>query len=136
MRGDQPVASAASWIVRPSIRREPYHKRVKVAPAQASAGAVRCPSAVRKTGIVIAIVALALPAYAAAESPPNGLYDAPADGCQRNALGLLTFTSPEWVFIRGEQTTHLIEGTVLEDSSHPAPGGGDLPEGHEWYDFN
>jgi hypothetical protein len=88
--------------------------------------------------VVTAITAVSLPARGADPdtSAPNGRDQATSDGCQRNAVGLLTFTSPEWVFIRKDQTTHFVEGTVLEDSSHPAPGGGDLPEGHEWYDFN
>src|SRR3954464_10432868 len=87
--------------------------------------------------VVAAAVAIAvLPASGADTTPPNGRDQAPKDGCQRNAVGLLTFTSPEWVYIRGEDDTHFVEGDVLEDSSHPAPGGGDLPEGHEWYDYN
>lgn len=72
----------------------------------------------------------------ASEPAPDGYSQAPKDGCQRNPVGLLTFTSPEWVFVYGDQTTKHVSGTVLEDTSHPAPGGGDLPEGHEWYDFN
>lgn len=86
--------------------------------------------------LALALVAAALPASGDDPTAPNGLDQAPRDGCQRNAVGLLTFTSPEWVFIRGEENTHFVEGDILEDGSHPAPGGGDLPEGHEWYDYN
>ncbi|MFL5894317.1 MAG: hypothetical protein ACJ76Z_04285 [Thermoleophilaceae bacterium] len=96
--------------------------------------------------VAVAVVAAALAigitgwpangADPASEPAPDGYSQAPKDGCQRNPVGLLTFTSPEWVFVYGDQETKRIEGSVLEDTSHPAPGGGDLPEGHEWYDFN
>ena len=111
--------------------------------------------ATRRLGVVLlvlagAIAAAGLPARGADQPPtPSGRVEAPADGCQRNPVGLLTFTSPEWVFIRYKQhepgnldNIKRIDGKVLEDpnhpywTEHPAPGGGDLPEGHEWYDFN
>jgi hypothetical protein len=96
-----------------------------------------------------ALVGTTLPAGGADPTTPSGREEAPGDGCQRNPVGLLSYTSPEWVFIRYEQAGEgnpdnikQMDGRVLEDpghpywTEHPAPGGGDLPEGHEWYDFN
>jgi hypothetical protein len=54
------------------------------------------------------------------------------DGCQRNATGLLTFTSPEWVYIYKDPSVRFVQGTVTR--THTA--GGDLPEGHDFYDLN
>ena len=54
------------------------------------------------------------------------------DGCQRNATGLLTFTSPEWVYIYKDPTVRFVQGTV----THTHTAGGDLPEGHDFYDLN
>src|SRR4051794_32660057 len=100
------------------------------------------------SGLAAVAVALGvLPAHGADGTPstPNGRDEAVQDGCQRNPVGLLTYTSPEWVFIRygkrdasgaGADNIYEFDGDVVEDTEHPAPGGGDLPEGHEWYDFN
>lgn len=55
-----------------------------------------------------------------------------ADGCQRDPAGLLTFTSPEWAYVYRDPTARLVEGVA--HSTHTA--GGDLPEGHDWYDLN
>ncbi|HVS29526.1 MAG TPA: hypothetical protein VHE14_08230 [Solirubrobacteraceae bacterium] len=73
---------------------------------------------------------------------PNVLADAPPrpdatvqplhDGCQRNPVGLLTFTSPEWVFVNRDPSPKLAEGIV--HTTNPATG--DLPETHRSYDFN
>jgi hypothetical protein len=45
---------------------------------------------------------------------------------------MLAFTSPEWVYIYRDPTPRLVEGVAR--STHTA--GGDLPEGHDWYDLN
>jgi hypothetical protein len=79
----------------------------------------------------------------AAEDPPpvprpDAIAQPVADGCQRNPVGLLTFTSPEWVYVYAYQSSlnpgvaRVVEG----DSRLSDVAGGDLPEGHEFYDFN
>ena len=42
--------------------------------------------------------ALGLPAPGA-QAGPDPVNQPLADGCQRNPVGLLTYTSPEWVFV-------------------------------------
>jgi hypothetical protein len=63
---------------------------------------------------------------------PNSMTQPLADGCQRNATGLLTFTSPEWVYVYKDPTVRFASGTV----THTHTAGGDLPEGHDFYDLN
>src|SRR5919202_1736413 len=63
---------------------------------------------------------------------PNSQTQPLADGCQRNPAGLLSFTSPEWVYVYRDPGAEVVEGTAR--STHTA--GGDLPEGHDWYDLN
>jgi hypothetical protein len=60
-----------------------------------------------------------------------------ADGCQRNPAGLLTYTSPEWVFVHGKDprlgnTVRTVEGTA--SLTHTADE--DLPQGHLSYDLD
>jgi hypothetical protein len=91
----------------------------------------------------LAILA-ALPAAASAQinQQPNSQTQPLADGCQRSPVGLLTFTSPEWVYVYKDPTARVVEGTALagptDNSALPAvhTAGGDLPEGHDWYDLN
>src|SRR5436190_1058712 len=55
------------------------------------------------------------------------------DGCQRNPAGLLTFSSPEWVYVYGgDPEVRTLEGTVHV----PSPAGEDLPENHLSYDMD
>jgi hypothetical protein len=58
------------------------------------------------------------------------------DGCQRNPAGLLTFTSPEWVFVGGKdslgRSLHEVQGSA--SLVHTADE--DLPEGHQSYDLD
>jgi hypothetical protein len=82
-----------------------------------------------------ALLALALaPAAASAQTSqqPDSKTQPLVDGCQRNPAGLLAFTSPEWVYVYREPSARLVEGTAR--STHTA--GGDLPQGHDWYDLN
>lgn len=83
------------------------------------------------TACVIALGAAA-PALASSTPQPNSQTQPLADGCQRNATGLLTFTSPEWVYVYKDPSTRFVQGTVTH--THTAPG--DLPEGHDFYDLN
>jgi hypothetical protein len=93
-------------------------------------------------GALAAISAcLLLPALSAAAGPdPVGPpSQSLADGCQRNIPGLLTFTSPEWVYVHSNDAqfqapdnTRVAEGVVHH--SHPAED--DLPEGHSSFDEN
>src|SRR3954465_9105057 len=56
------------------------------------------------------------------------------DGCQRNPGGLLSYTSPEWVFVGGHEagTDRVVEGVVT--NNHPADE--DLPQSHFSYDLD
>ncbi|MEA2473771.1 MAG: hypothetical protein QOE06_1686 [Thermoleophilaceae bacterium] len=72
---------------------------------------------------------------AVALAGPDPVNQPLSDGCQRNAAGLLTFSSPEWVFVGGKGTTdatRVVEGTTT--LSHTADE--DLPESHTSYDFD
>lgn len=94
----------------------------------------------RSKRLACAVALLALTATAAvarADSPPpakrpDALRQPLTDGCQRNPAGLLTFTSPEWVYVNGDPTVRAVEGTAT--GSHAA--GEDLPQNHAWYDFD
>jgi hypothetical protein len=77
-------------------------------------------------------VAAVTPAAASAATGPDSTTQSLADGCQRNPSGLLTFTSPEWVYVNHDPNAELVEGVA--HATHTA--GGDLPEGHDWYDLN
>src|SRR5438105_645380 len=84
----------------------------------------------------LTLVAVLLLTAAAAKgtntAQPNSQTQPLVDGCQRNATGLLTFTSPEWVYIYKDAPPRSVQGTV----THTHTAGGDLPEGHDWYDLN
>jgi hypothetical protein len=83
--------------------------------------------------IVAAILLAATPAVALAG--PDPVNQPLADGCQRNAAGLLTFSSPEWVWVGGKSTTdatRIVEGTTT--LTHTAEE--DLPESHTSYDLD
>src|SRR5438105_2458672 len=63
-----------------------------------------------------AAACLGVPAVALADQPVSDAYNKPLDdGCQRNVPGLLSYTSPEWVYVNSATTTdpvkHL-EGVV------------------------
>lgn len=88
-------------------------------------------------GLVSALVLSALAVSSGAAlayhtQQPDSKSQPLVDGCQRNPAGLLAFTSPEWVYVYREPTARVVEGTAR--STHTA--GGDLPEGHDWYDLN
>src|SRR4051794_21178304 len=90
-----------------------------------------------RTGIAVTLACLALPATALA-APVSDAYRKPLeDGCQRNVPGLLTYTSPSWVWVNsrdvtGGDNTRRLEGSVLD----PHTAGEDLPEDHTSYDFD
>src|SRR2546423_1887065 len=87
-------------------------------------------------GAVAAALALA-PAPAAAV-PVTDAYNKPLeDGCQRNVPGLLTYTTPEWVWVNSKQVkggdnTRKLDGLARD----PHTAGEDLPENHTSYDFD
>src|SRR3954452_13359040 len=83
---------------------------------------------------VLGVGSLALAQSIPAADPPapNSTTQPLADGCQRNPAGLLTFTSPEWVYVYRDPNARSVEGVA--HSTHTASG--DLPEGHDWYDLN
>src|SRR4051795_9469477 len=74
----------------------------------------------------------ARPGAADNNNRPDALQQPLTDGCQRNPAGLLTFTSPEWVYVYGDRTVRVMEGTA----SGSSPAGEDLPQNHAWYDFD
>jgi hypothetical protein len=80
--------------------------------------------------VMLAIAAS--PAVASSTAQPNSMTQPLADGCQRNVTGLLTFTSPAWVYIYKDPTVRFVQGNV----THTHTAGGDLPEGHDFYDLN
>src|SRR3954464_10371865 len=86
-------------------------------------------------------VGLAVPAiaFAAGPDPVGPPSQSLADGCQRNIPGLLTFSSPEWVYVhsydsqfQAPDNTRLAEGGV----HHTHPAEDDLPQGHQSFDLN
>lgn len=98
---------------------------------------------------LLALGSLAIATPASAQDPdpvpqpaavdPGGLDQPLQDGCQRTPVGLLTFTSPEWVYVYSNEAfnpdparARLMEGTA----AFADVAGGDLPQGHESYDFN
>jgi hypothetical protein len=89
------------------------------------------------TAIALAIASLALPA-AAAGAPVSDAFRKPLeDGCQRNVPGLLTYSSPEWVWVnsdrvKGADNVRHLTGGVRD----PHTAGEDLPENHLSYDFD
>ncbi|MEA2422209.1 MAG: hypothetical protein QOF55_1308, partial [Thermoleophilaceae bacterium] len=83
--------------------------------------------------VAAALLAAAMPAVA--HAGPDPVNQPLADGCQRNAAGLLTFSSPEWVRVGRKSTadaTRVVEGTTT--LSHTADE--DLPQSHTSYDFD
>src|SRR3954449_671406 len=89
----------------------------------------------RAVGILVLALSLiaAGPAAADNNARPDALQQPLKDGCQRNPAGLLTFSSPEWVYVYGGQP----EVRLLEGTAHAtAPAGEDLPENHQSYDLD
>jgi hypothetical protein len=95
--------------------------------------------------IATALVAslAAAPAAFAQDPPPvpapDALQQPLDDGCHRNPAGFLDFTEPEWVFVDAHESfnpdparARRVEATAY----HPDLAGGDLPESHDFYDFN
>jgi len=99
--------------------------------------------------LTLAGLALAVGAAgaSAADQRPDPTKQAVRDGCQRNPGALVAFAatggadpadlsgvalSPEWAFVNRDPRARLAEGTIL----NPHTAGGDLPEGHLWYDLN
>ncbi|TML31117.1 MAG: hypothetical protein E6G30_01620, partial [Actinobacteria bacterium] len=62
--------------------------------------------------------------------------DPTAHGCQRNPAGLLTFTSPEWVFVGGQASLGHSLQEVRGSASLVHTADEDLPEGHDSYDLD
>src|SRR6059036_1547715 len=81
----------------------------------------------------LAAVLGAAPASADNTTRPDALKRPLTDGCQRNPAGLLTFSSPEWVYVYGGDP----EVRLLQGIAHAtAPAGEDLPENHLSYDID
>src|SRR3954447_1831177 len=88
--------------------------------------------------LVLAVLPLAalwaaVPAAADNTNRPDAIQQPLKDGCQRNPAGLLTFSSPEWVYVYGGDP----EVRTLEGTAHvTSPAGEDLPENHLSYDLD
>ncbi|HEY8866086.1 MAG TPA: hypothetical protein VIM22_04075 [Solirubrobacteraceae bacterium] len=102
-------------------------------------GVFRIGSALRPALVVALLAALAAPAPGAAAADParpDAITQPLKDGCQRNPAGLLTFSSPEWVYVYGADAgldhTRLAEGIAHATS----PAGEDLPQNHAYYDID
>ncbi len=83
---------------------------------------------------VTAAIALAAMLPASAHAGPDPVDQPLRDGCQRNPGGLLSYTSPEWVFVGGHEqgTDRVVEGVAT--LNHTADE--DLPESHLAYDLD
>ncbi|MEK6277400.1 MAG: hypothetical protein AABM29_05235 [Actinomycetota bacterium] len=102
--------------------------------------------AIRRVGcgaLAIAAVALgAAPALADDPAPvarPDALQQPVEDGCQRNPVGLLSFTSPEWVYVYANEgfNPNPHKARVAVGNVHSTgTATGDLPQNHAFYDFN
>ena len=102
--------------------------------------------------LLVSVVALVLETRHAAPTPfaspsaPDALTQPLLDGCQRNPLGLLSDNSPEWVYVydsqyRGKSAPPAQWVSGVASSHNPRyqavhVSGGDLPTGHDDYDFN
>ena len=85
--------------------------------------------------LLIGIALALLVAPTAASANPDPVNQPLQDGCQRNPAGLLSYTSPEWVYVGGRNAgdpLRLVEGSAIY--SHTA--GEDLPESHSSYDLD
>src|SRR5438132_1446575 len=92
---------------------------------------------IRLAVVAAAVGALALPAVTHAAPVTDAFHKPLEDGCQRNIPGLLTYSSPEWVWVnsaqaQNEDNTRQLEGLVRD----PHTAGEDLPENHLSYDFD
>jgi len=92
---------------------------------------------IRLAVVAAAVGALALPAATHAAPVTDAFHKPLEDGCQRNVPGLLTYSSPEWVWVnsaqaQNEDNTRQLEGLVRD----PHTAGEDLPENHLSYDFD
>src|SRR5919106_5711654 len=85
----------------------------------------------------LAVLAIGItpPTLAADPAPvarPDALQQPLTDGCQRNPAGLLTFTSPEWVYVYSHSPGIVADPTkarVVEGTATDAdPASGDLPQ--------
>jgi hypothetical protein len=85
--------------------------------------------------LVVGIAVVALIAPAAASANPDPVNGPLRDGCQRNPVGLLSYTSPEWVDIggalSGDPMRELRGRTTLVHTADE-----DLPESHVSYDLD
>src|SRR4051794_32903975 len=90
-----------------------------------------------RTALATTAICLAL-ATTAGAAPVSDAFRKPLeDGCQRNVPGLLTYSSPEWVWVnsarvKGHENVRHLAGRARD--AHTA--GEDLPENHLSYDFD
>jgi hypothetical protein len=91
------------------------------------------------------LLALSFPAVAMAGQDPAPLTRPDAiqqpldDGCHRNPAGFLAFTEPEWVFVYSHESFNPDPAKARVVTGHADfsdLAGGDLPESHNFYDFN
>ncbi|MEA2429170.1 MAG: hypothetical protein QOF37_2798 [Thermoleophilaceae bacterium] len=90
------------------------------------------PRTVKRALAVATALVAALPAPALAG--PDPVNQPLRDGCQRNPGGLLSYSSPEWVFVGGDEqaTERVVEG--IATLNHTADE--DLPQSHFSYDLD
>jgi hypothetical protein len=88
----------------------------------------------RGVGVALALVAasVVLAAPASADPNPDSINQPPIDGCQRNPLGLLTGTSPQWVYVNRDPSPRYLRGTAR----NARPTETDLFKAHDSYDMN
>jgi hypothetical protein len=92
------------------------------------------------SGIALWLLGPAAPVALAADHPPrpDAQQQPLKDGCQRSPAPFLAYAAgappetPEWAYVYRDNRARQAEG--IAHTSDPATG--DLPHGHEWYDFN
>ena len=68
--------------------------------------------ALAATALAAVVLLTAVPGVPAVDpAAPDSQTQPLADGCQRNPAGLLTFTSPEWVYVYRDPTVRVAPRT-------------------------
>jgi hypothetical protein len=93
-----------------------------------------------RSRVLCALAALATGAAFGAPAPaamagPDPVNQPLVDGCQRNPVGLLSYTSPEWAFVGGKQAGDTLR-TIEGSSALVHTADEDLPQSHSSYDLD
>jgi hypothetical protein len=88
----------------------------------------------RPTAAAVAVVATSLlfAGSALARTNPDSINQPPGDGCERDPLGLVAGTTPQWVYVNGDPSARYLRGTAR----NARPTHTDLFRAHDSYDMN